>query len=152
MQESSQERAFPDARIGERAIRAPDRRTVSLRLVLEIGIGYNVTRLRASGCARHWKWRKDADRPGWIIDDVISDLRAGQVCRFRGACTAGQTVRGCPEPLLGSALGMEGPEAVSRFVHRAQTTSAYLDLARPSPFNNGSLLYVDLELALGVPH
>jgi hypothetical protein len=47
---------------------------------------------------------------------------------------------------------MEGPEAVSRFVHRAQTTGAYLDLARPSPFNNGSLLYVDLELALGVPH
>jgi hypothetical protein len=117
-----------------------------------MGIGYNVAKLRASGGARHWKWRKNADRPGWIVDDVISDLRAGQVCRFRGACTAGQTVGGCPEPLLGSALGMEGLEAVSRFVHRAQTTSAYLDLARPSPFNNGSLLYVDLELALGVPH
>ena len=111
-----------------------------------------MARLGASGGAGHWEWRINADRPGWIIGDVIPDLRAGQVFRFRGACTAGQIVGGCPEPLFCSALGMEGPEAVSRLVHRAQTTGAYLDLARPSPFNNGSLLYVDLELALGVPH
>ena len=152
MQEPSQEGAFPEIRIGERTMRAPDRRTVSLRLVLEIGIGYNVTRLRAFGGARHWKWRNNSHRLGWIIDEGITGLRAGQVCRFRGGRTSGQTVGGCPEPLPGSALGTERPEAVLRLVHRAQTTGAYLDPARPSPFNNGSLLYVDLELALGVPH
>jgi len=90
-----------------------------------------------------------------LVGSLMMSSSIFEPVRFAGFAVPVQQARpwgGCPEPLLGSALGMEGPEAVSRLVHRAQTTGAYLDLARPSLFNNGSLLYVDLELALGVPH